>query len=109
MIIGGALLISAGLLTGEGQAWNWNPIGLAMLAYMTIFSSCLAYTAYGWLSVNMTPAQVSTYAFVNPAVATLLGWWVLDEHLSVAQGTGMAVILGAMLLVNWPAAQDSAR
>ena len=109
MIIGGTLMIATGLLTGEGPAWNWNPTGLAMLAYMTIFSSCLAYTAYGWLSVTMTPAQVSTYAFVNPAVATLLGWWVLDEHLSVAQGTGMAVILGAMLLVNWPAAQDSAR
>ena len=62
MIIGGTLMIATGLLTGEGPAWNWNPTGLAMLAYMTIFSSCLAYTAYGWLSVNMTPAQVSTYA-----------------------------------------------
>jgi len=42
-------------------------------------------------------------------VATLLGWWVLDEHLNVAQSVGMAVILGAMLLVNWPAARDTAQ
>jgi len=109
MIIGGVMMMTLGFALNEAPAWNWNPLGLAMLAYMTLFSSCLAYTAYGWLSVNMTPAQVSTYAFVNPAVATLLGWWVLDEHLNVAQSLGMAVILGAMLLVNWPAARDTAQ
>ena len=109
MILGGVMMIGTGLSLGEAAVWNWNPLGMAMLAYMTVFSSCLAYTAYGWLSVNATPAQVSTYAFVNPAVATLLGWWVLDETLSSAKALGMAIILAAMLLVNWPAARDNAR
>lgn len=108
-IVGGSMMIAAGLWMGEGPAWNWNPQGLAMLVYMTIFSSCIAYTAYGWLSVNATPAQVSTYAFVNPAIATLLGWWVLNETLTDAQALGTAVILAATLLVNWPASRGSAR
>jgi drug/metabolite transporter (DMT)-like permease len=76
---------------------------MAALAYMTIFSSCIAYSAYAWLSVNATPAQVGSYAFVNPAIATVLGWWLLDERLGAAQLAGMAVILVGLLLVNWPA------
>jgi drug/metabolite transporter (DMT)-like permease len=54
------------------------------------------------LSVNVTPAQLSTYGFVNPAIALLLGWWILDETLGPLQMVGTLVILGGTLLVNWP-------
>lgn len=50
----------------------------------------------------MTPAQVGTYSYVNPAIATLLGWWLLDEHLTAAQLAGMVVILAGVVLVSWP-------
>ena len=100
MLCGGVLLSLAMFLTGEPARWQWDVQGLAALAYMTIMSSCIAYTAYAWLSVNVTPAQLSTYGFVNPAIALLLGWWILDETLGPLQMAGTLVILGGTLLVN---------
>ena len=102
MLFGGLLLSIAMVLTGEPARWNWDPRGLVALAYMTIMSSCIAYTAFAWLSVNVTPAQLSTYGFVNPAIALLLGWWVLGERLGLLQVIGTLIILGGTLLVNWP-------
>jgi multidrug transporter EmrE-like cation transporter len=63
------------------------------LFYLTFFSSCLAYTAYGWLSLNATPALIGTYGYVNPAIAAFLGWQFLDEHLSNLQLIGMVIII----------------
>ena len=103
MLCGGLLMLIPAALAGEFGRWHWSGPGMAALAYMTIFSSCIAYSAYAWLSVNATPAQVGSYAFVNPAIATVLGWWLLDERLGAAQLAGMAVILVGLLLVNWPA------
>ncbi len=102
MFCGGLMMLVPALIGGEVAAWHWSLPGMAALAYMMIFSSGLAYTAYAWLSVNTTPAQVGTYGFVNPAIATLLGWLALGETLSVARGVGMAVILAGVVLVNWP-------
>jgi drug/metabolite transporter (DMT)-like permease len=72
---------------------------------MIAMSSCIAYTAYAWLSVHATPAQAGSFGLVTPALAALLGWWILDEHLTAAQVTGMAVILAGVMLVNWPRAE----
>ena len=60
--------------------------------------------AYAWLSKHATPGQTGSYGLVNPAVATLLGWLVLDEHLTAAQWVGTFVILAGVLMVNWPRA-----
>lgn len=102
MLCGGLMLSLMMWLSGEPARWHWDASGLFALAYMTIMSSCIAYTAYGWLSMNVTPAQLSTYGFVNPAIALLLGWWVLNEKLGPLQMAGTLVILGGTLLVNWP-------
>lgn len=72
------------------------------MAYLTVFSSCLAYAAYAWLAQHTTPARVATYGYVNPAIATLLGWWLLNEQLTGLTLAGMAVILAGVVLVNWP-------
>ena len=101
MFLGGFMMLILGLIGGELSRWHWTPTGMAALAYMTLISSGIAYAAYAWLSVHTTPAQVSTYGFVNPAIATLLGWIALDERLSKAQIIGMFVILIAMLLMHW--------
>lgn len=102
MACGGLMMLLTGIALGEWPRWHWDPVGIAALLYMMIFSSCIAYTAYAWLSVNATPAQVGTYGFVNPVIAMGLGWWILDESLTRAQGLGTLVILLGMLLVNWP-------
>lgn len=67
-----------------------------------MFNSCIAYTAYAWLSRNTTPAQVGTYSYVNPAIATLLGWVVLGEQLNAVKIAGMIVMLAGVALVTWP-------
>lgn len=102
MLCGGVFLLVPAGLAGEVTQWTWDAGGLWALAYMTIVSSCITYTAYAWLSVNVSPSQLSTYAFVNPAIALLLGWWVLEEGLGPLQLLGTVVILGGTLLVNWP-------
>ena len=77
------------------------------LAYLVIFSACLAYTAYGWLARHATPAQVGTYSYVNPALASVVGYVGLDEGMTPMQIVGAAVILAGVLLINWPAAGPS--
>jgi drug/metabolite transporter (DMT)-like permease len=63
-------------------------------------SSCLAYSAYAWLTVHARPVVVGSYGYVCPAVAALVGWLVLDETLSWMQITGMMVILLGIALVT---------
>jgi drug/metabolite transporter (DMT)-like permease len=102
MLIGGVMLAAAGLVRGELSAWNWSRPGLFSLAYLVIFSSCFAYVAYAWLARHATPAQAGTYSYVNPALASVVGYVGLDERLSVIQVIGAAIILTGVLMINWP-------
>ena len=77
--------------------------GALALAYLVIFSCCFAYTAYAWLARHATPAQVGTYSYVNPAIAAVVGYSALGETLSPVQIVGGVVILGGVLMINWPA------
>ena len=102
MFLGGLMMTATGLAMGEAAQWHWSTPGIASMAYLTIASSCLAYTAYSWLARNTTPAMVGTYSYVNPAIAAVLGWWVLDEQLGPNQLIGMAVMFAGVALVSWP-------
>ena len=106
MLLGGVMMTGVGLALGEAAEWTWSKPGLLAMAYLTIASSCLAYTAFSWLARNTTPAMVGTYSYVNPAIAALLGWWFLDEHLGANQLTGMAVMFAGVALVSWPQSGD---
>jgi drug/metabolite transporter (DMT)-like permease len=103
MAIGGAGLTVLGLAVGEADRWVWSPVGLAAMAWLVVMSSCIAHTAYAWLAQNAPPAQVGTYSYVNPAIAAALGFMVLGEALTPMQLVGTGVILGGVLVVNWPA------
>jgi drug/metabolite transporter (DMT)-like permease len=100
MLVGGVLLLASGAATSSLGRWEWTWPGVGTLLYLTFFSSCLAYTAYAWLMVNTTPDRLATYSYVNPAVAALLGWLVLSEHLSAVQIVGMVVILAGVMLLT---------
>lgn len=100
MVIGGGLLTVTGLATGEAARWTWTLPGIGGLLYLTVFGSCIAYATYMWLINQTTPARLGTVSYVNPAIATLLGWWVLDESLSGVQFAGMAVILASVAWVS---------
>ena len=94
------MLAVAGV-SGEMHRLSWTPDGLGALAYLTVFGSCVAYATYFWLIQHTTPDKLSTIAYVNPAIATLLGWSLLDEALSGLQLAGMAIILTGVVLVVW--------
>lgn len=102
MFLGGVMMTGAGLSLGEAADWSWSTPGFAAMAYLTVASSCVAYTAFAWLARHATPALVGTYSYVNPAIAAVLGWWFLHERLGAHQLAGMAVMLAGVALVSWP-------
>jgi drug/metabolite transporter (DMT)-like permease len=69
------------------------------LGYLTVFGSMLTYSAYMWLLKVSTPARVSTSAFVNPVIAVVLGWWLLDEAITSRILVAAGVIVGAVILI----------
>lgn len=102
MLLGGSWLLLGGLATGELPRWEWRPGGVAAMVYLAVFGSALAYTAYSWLLKRVPADRVATFAYVNPAVAAVLGWAVLGESLAVLQLAGMLVVLLGVALVTLP-------
>ena len=102
MLLGGVMMTATGLAMGEADEWHWSSKGMIAMAYLTVASSCIAYTAFSWLARNTTPAMAGTYSYVNPAIAALLGWWFLDEMLGANQLIGMAIMFAGVALVSWP-------
>lgn len=92
----GFLLISFGL----GEAWHTpTPLGWASNLYLIVFGSLIAYTSY-ILAVRLLPLSlVTTYAYVNPVIALLLGWVVLREPLGIWTWIGGALVLLGVGLV----------
>jgi drug/metabolite transporter (DMT)-like permease len=102
MFLGGLMLLIIGILHGDAAHFAPNASGLVALGYLTFFSSCFAYTAYGWLTVNATPAVIGTYSYVNPAIAAYVGWQFLHERLSGIQLIGMVIIIVSVCILTLP-------
>jgi drug/metabolite transporter (DMT)-like permease len=103
MICGGALLLAAGWAKGEASSFAWSavsPRSLAALAYLIIFGSLLAFSTYVWLLRVEPPARVSTNTYVNPVVAVLLGWWLLNERVTALTFVAAAVIVAGVVLIT---------
>ena len=102
MMTGGAALFAAGLLSGETADVDLGAVGWtawAGAAYLLVFGSMVAFTAYAWLLRNARLSLVTTYAYVNPAVAVLLGALFLNERLTARALVASALILAGVALV----------
>jgi drug/metabolite transporter (DMT)-like permease len=102
MVIAGVVMLLVGLVAGEARGLDLAavpPRGWVALVYLATAGSLLAYTAYYWLLGNAPLQLVSTYAYVNPVVAVLLGWWLLDEAVTPAVVAGGAVALAGVAIV----------
>ncbi len=102
MIAGGCLFLLTGTATGEWPKLYVSaisPRSLLALAYLVFFGSLVGLTAYLWLIKRTTPARASTYAFVNPVVAIVLGWAVAGEALSPRILLAAAVALSGVVLI----------
>ena len=102
MLVGGVLLGVAGIATGELPDWRWEWRGMSAILFLAVFASAITYTAFTWLMKNARTDRVATFAYVNPAIATVLGWIVLGETLTPQQVLGMLVVLGGVVLVTMP-------
>lgn len=103
MLAGGAMMLAAGLLSGESSRMHLELIsGRSALAfaYLVLAGSLAGYTSYLWLLKHSTPALVSTYAYVNPVIAVLLGWAVAGEQLPPRMIVAAGFIVGALVLVT---------
>jgi drug/metabolite transporter (DMT)-like permease len=100
LFCGGVLLTLTGVAAGEPAHWRWSVSGIAALAYLTVFGSCVAYSTYVWLIHHTTPDKLSTTAYVNPAIALVLGWLALGEDVTGLRLLGMLVILLGVILVT---------
>lgn len=100
MFFGGCGMLACGALRGEFPQWHWQLRGIAALLYLAVFGSAVAYTAYSWLIKHSRTDRVATFAYVNPAIATILGWAVLGETLGPLQIAGTLVILLGVALVT---------
>jgi drug/metabolite transporter (DMT)-like permease len=103
MLVGGVVLLVASLLRGEIQSAAWQRIhleGVLALTYLTLFGSIIAFSSFTWLVGFTAPSKISTVAYVNPVVAVLLGWWILDETLQARALWGALLIVGAVALMS---------
>lgn len=100
MLAGGLGLLGFAGIVGQPFDFDWTPRAFAAFLFLTLASSCLAYSAYAWLTLHATPVVVGSYGYVCPAVAAVMGWLVLGETLSWIQVLGMAVILAGIALVT---------
>lgn len=104
MLSGGIILILISLLTQEAQTLDWSNISLismAAMVYLIFFGSIIAYSSYIWLLKQVSPSLVSSYAFVNPMVAVVLGWLFANEILSLQSVVAGAIIVLAVILLNY--------
>lgn len=102
LCLGGLMLLVVAVLHGDPAHWTFNAPGLLALGYLTFASSCLAFTAYGWLTRNATPAVIGTYSYVNPAIAAFMGWQFMHEDLSRIQLAGMIIIIVGVSILTLP-------
>jgi drug/metabolite transporter (DMT)-like permease len=102
MLLGGLVTIAAGLIVGEApdvHPDNFSVRSVVAFLYLVVFGSWLAFTAYAWLLQNAPISKVSTYAYVNPVVAIILGFLILDEVITPITLVGATIIVISVALV----------
>jgi len=99
-IAGVVMLIVCGLTGKYANLADTGHASWLALAYLIVFGSLLAYSAYVFAISKLPPAQVSIYAYINPIVAVALGWLLLQEKMNANMALGTAITLSGVWLVN---------
>jgi drug/metabolite transporter (DMT)-like permease len=100
MLTGGAMLLVFSAVAGEMNPFPHISLKAAYaIAYLMVAGSILAFTAYIWLLGRMPATTVTSYAYVNPLVALLIGHWLAQETLGIRTLLGAALVLASVLLV----------
>jgi drug/metabolite transporter (DMT)-like permease len=103
LLAGSAMLLTTGTLAGEAKDLsiaNITTKSWLAFAYLIVFGSIIAFTAYNWLLEHYSPTLVATHTYVNPIVAVLLGWLYGGEAITLKVGIAAALVVGAVVLVD---------
>ncbi|MGH2505639.1 MAG: EamA family transporter [Ktedonobacterales bacterium] len=111
-LVGGAVLSVVAVATGDPWTMAWQAVSmksLLALGYLIIFGSIVAYTSYTWLLKHAPPALVSTYAYVNPVVAVILGWAFDNEAVTFWTLVSASIIVASVVLITLPMRRSARR
>lgn len=111
MLAGGTLLLTVGLARGESAGFAIGDVSLrsaVAYVYLIVFGAIIAFTCYSWLLRVTPPSLASTYAYVNPVVAVILGWAVAGEPLTMRTMIATAVIVSAVIIITSHKEQEAA-
>jgi drug/metabolite transporter (DMT)-like permease len=103
MLSGGTVLLLVSIIFGEWSDFQLSAVStnsILGVTYLIVFGSLIGFTAYSWLLKNAKPANVATYAYVNPMIAVLLGWLIAGESFTGQMLIGAGVIVGSVVLIT---------
>jgi len=100
MFFGGLWLIPCSLLFDDFSTFSWSAEAGYSLAYLIVFGSVIAYACYSYALRKLPMTILSLYAYVNPVVAVILGWLVLDEMLNLKIALAIGVTVAGIYIVN---------
>lgn len=100
MFFGGVFLIPLSLIFDDYSKIQWTSGAVYSLLYLIIIGSVITYACYQYAIKTLPMTIVSLYAYINPLVAILLGWIILDERFNLSIAIGMLVTVGGIYVVN---------
>ncbi|MCW8822499.1 MAG: EamA family transporter, partial [Ignavibacteriaceae bacterium] len=100
MLIAGILQTLLGFILGEQNSFILTQNGFLALGYLILFGSILGYASYIYSITNLPLSLVSTYAYVNPIIALILGWYFLNEPLTMTVFIAAGLILIGVAVVK---------
>jgi drug/metabolite transporter (DMT)-like permease len=113
MLAGGILLAVAATMLGEFRGFHAQAVSShawLALVYLIVAGSIIGFTAYVWLLHHESPTKVGTYAYVNPAVAVLVGYFLGGEAIGTRTVLGtFLVLVSVVVITTTPKPANSAR
>jgi len=100
MLIAGSLQTLLGFIIGEQNNFHLSQDGFLALAYLIIFGSILGFASYIYSIKHLPLSLVSTYAYINPVIALILGWYILNEPLTITVLIAAILIFTGVVLVK---------
>src|SRR5690606_32180310 len=102
MLTAGIRLALASVLMGGDWVWpaNWvGPVEWSM-GLLIVFGSIVAFTSFNYLLKTVSPDKVATSTYVNPIIALILGWYILDEQITLQSIIAAVVLLTGVYFIN---------
>jgi len=102
MLFGGGMMLLVSFIIGEPleNLWTLSQRSIYSMIFLIIFGGIVAFTAFNYLLITVSPEKVATSTYVNPIVAVILGWWVLDEVINAQILLAAAILLTGVYFIN---------